>query len=462
MCGIQDIIDFKPHDTEIFQATDRETGTEVVHRWTARINNKHTKLKEYGRRKVKRSTLYMAVLPSTTLGYDNNRKGILPCLEMYTTIMNPHSLSIAMKYRNSAGSHMLDRSKSHKGFPFTQTLFYLKHFLTSDRLMKIKYLHSTPAFQNGRIRSGKISTVRKRLYGINRYQRGFSPCTIIFRSPKVFRIQMQWEMILLYMSTLWAFNQSMDVHEDSLTSYGDGKTDEHKISSILGRYSYNGKILQASKDRQGETRRPTIQNGFQYKHQKIMARASLVNRVLRVYHKFKRNNAPNTQSQNKGVNSQMLSNVQKDKHSYTKTSIINRKAYSSDKCISTCSTIISRIIMQKNKQLKQQEWDLVVHLSSESKQQLLQWIEQLTHHKKRKVSVELPSTIIQTDTSPWGWGAIMNNQIISGRWSVKERGDHINLLDIKKILKSNSRTNMAPVYSVEYCDPGSTPSREDE
>lgn len=93
-------------------------------------------------------------------------------------------------------------------------------------------------------------------------------------------------MILLYMSTLWAFNQSTDVHEDSLTSHGNGKTDERKISSILGRYSYNGKIPQARKGRQGETRRPTIQNGFQYKHQKIIARASSVHRVLRVYHKF--------------------------------------------------------------------------------------------------------------------------------------------------------------------------------
>ncbi|CAG8855671.1 17257_t:CDS:2, partial [Gigaspora margarita] len=106
---------------ENLEPTDREMGTGVVHRWTARINNKHTKLKEYGRRKVKRSTPYIAVLPSTTLGYDNNRKGILPCLGTYTAITDSHSLSIATKYRNSAGSHTLDRSESHKGFPFTQT-----------------------------------------------------------------------------------------------------------------------------------------------------------------------------------------------------------------------------------------------------------------------------------------------------------------------------------------------------
>ncbi|CAG8807951.1 10905_t:CDS:2, partial [Gigaspora margarita] len=128
-------------------STDKETGTRVVHKWTAQINNKHTKLREYCGRKVERSTPCIVVLPSTTLGYNINRKGILPCLGTYTTITDSHSLSIATKYRNSAGSHMLDRSESHKGFPFTQTLFYLKHFLASDRLMKAKHLHSTSTFK---------------------------------------------------------------------------------------------------------------------------------------------------------------------------------------------------------------------------------------------------------------------------------------------------------------------------
>lgn len=93
---------------------------------------------------------------------------------------------------------------------------------------------------------------------------------------------------------------------------------------------------------------------------------------------------------------------------YKKTSIHIRKLASLiGKLIAVTNAflparLLSRALLcDKNKQLKQHGWDSVVHLSSESKQQLLQWIEQLTHHKGRKVSVELPSTIIQTDASPW-------------------------------------------------------------
>ncbi|CAG8815548.1 7160_t:CDS:2, partial [Gigaspora margarita] len=446
---------YQRRQQENLEPTDRKTGTGVVHRRTARINNKHTKLKKYGRRKVKRSTPYIAVLPSTTLGYDNNQKGILSCLETYTAITDPHSLSIATKYRNSAGSYTLDRSESHKGFPFTQTLFYLKHFFStqkngstqaSNRLMKIKHLHSIPAFQNRRIRSGKISAMRKRLYGINRYQRGFSPCIFTFRSPKVFRIRMQRETILLYMSTFWAFNQSTDIHKDSSTSHGDGKTDEHKISSILGQYSYNGKIPQASKSRQGETCRPTIQNGFQYKYRKIMARASLVNRVLRVYHKFERNDAPNTQSQNKGVNSRMLSNVQKDKHSYMKTSIINRKAYSR---FSSSSVI--------REQTTTTAMDRATY-TSQGKKSFGRTAKY--DYTNRCFAVGLGSRNEQSDNFGKMVGKGKRRSYKPAR--NQDNFEGIDTMETTMQLDNYHKIGLYDHVATEYCDPGSTPSREDE
>ncbi|CAG8680133.1 5277_t:CDS:1 [Gigaspora margarita] len=115
--------------------------------------------------------------------------------------------------------------------------------------MKAEHLHSTSTFQNGRVRSCKVTTACKRLYDIYKYQRSLPPCIFAFRSPKIFHIRMQQKTILLYMSTIWTFNQSTDIHKDSSTSHRDGKTDEHKISSILGQYSYNDKLPQASKDK---------------------------------------------------------------------------------------------------------------------------------------------------------------------------------------------------------------------
>ncbi|CAG8842794.1 18441_t:CDS:2, partial [Gigaspora margarita] len=81
-------------------------------------------------------------------------------------------------------------------------------------------------------------------------------------------------------------------------------------------------------------------------------------------------------------------------------------------------------------------WDSVVHLSFESKQKLLQWIEQLTHHKGRKVSVELPSMIIQTDALLW---------------------DNFEGIDTME-------TTMQPdnYHKIRLYDHSSTPSQEDE
>ncbi|CAG8538384.1 36198_t:CDS:10 [Gigaspora margarita] len=180
---------------------------------------------------AKRSTADIAALPSTTLGYNNNQEGILPNLEMYTTITNLYFFPITMKHRNIAGGHTFDRQEGHKEIPIHKP---------------------SSIFQNRRVRFGKIVAACKRLYDIYRYQRSLPPRTLTPRGSKIFHIRMQQKTMLLYMSALWTFNQFTNIYKDSSTGYGNGKTDEYKISGILRRYSYNSRILQAGKVKQRE------------------------------------------------------------------------------------------------------------------------------------------------------------------------------------------------------------------
>ncbi|CAG8638984.1 15006_t:CDS:2 [Cetraspora pellucida] len=126
------------------------------------------------------------------------------------------------------------------------------------------------------------------------------------------------------------------------------------------------------------------------------------------------------------------------------------------------------LLRDKNKQLKLQGWNSFLHLSSESQQHLLQCIKQLSYHKGRKIRLDIPLSTIQTDASPWGWGAVMNDQITQLNSSNKDRLD--DYCSIYKpsgrydltLSESYSRTNMDIMSVPKHYNSGSTSAREKE
>ena len=61
------------------------------------------------------------------------------------------------------------------------------------------------------------------------------------------------------------------------------------------------------------------------------------------------------------------------------------------------------------------------------------------HSARRKISDGSPDLIVVTDASESGWGAVCEDEKIGGRWSLKEKQNHINfseLLAIQLALKA--------------------------
>lgn len=74
-------------------------------------------------------------------------------------------------------------------------------------------------------------------------------------------------------------------------------------------------------------------------------------------------------------------------------------------------------------------YDSYMIITQDIKQELLWWIKNL-HTQKRHLSHGNPSLIITSDASALGWGAVMGNDHIGGRWVESEMNNHINVLEL--------------------------------
>lgn len=89
---------------------------------------------------------------------------------------------------------------------------------------------------------------------------------------------------------------------------------------------------------------------------------------------------------------------------------------------------------EKNKFLKINwgDYDSDIILSSESKETLNWWITNLLDCEN-KVEKGKPDIVLLSDSSGFGWGGVnqTNNTTTSGHWSVEEKVEHINYLELK-------------------------------
>ena len=72
-------------------------------------------------------------------------------------------------------------------------------------------------------------------------------------------------------------------------------------------------------------------------------------------------------------------------------------------------------------------------LSDQAKDDLQWWLDNLDGNSKR-IKTKVPSIVLTTDASLLGWGAVMRDKSVGGRWSEIEKEEHINVLEMKAIL----------------------------
>ena len=76
-------------------------------------------------------------------------------------------------------------------------------------------------------------------------------------------------------------------------------------------------------------------------------------------------------------------------------------------------------------------YDHHVQLDENSKQELIWWSSKLSVWNGKALVRPLPNIIVKSDASLIGWGAICQNTKTGGLWLEKERGQHINVLELK-------------------------------
>ena len=74
-----------------------------------------------------------------------------------------------------------------------------------------------------------------------------------------------------------------------------------------------------------------------------------------------------------------------------------------------------------------------MYISNEAKRELRWWRDNISHRSK-KIRVSRPTTLLVTDASSEGWGAVFGSNTTGGRWSDDEKTDHINVLELKAVL----------------------------
>ncbi|CAG8679794.1 2612_t:CDS:2, partial [Dentiscutata heterogama] len=115
------------------------------------------------------------------------------------------------------------------------------------------------------------------------------------------------------------------------------------------------------------------------------------------------------------------------------------------KLISTTNAVFparlrSRALLRdKNITLKKYEWDSMLTLSTESRAQITWWINELQKWNGIAILQQLPEITIYTDASHTGWGTVLENCLISGKWSPIEQNLHINALEALAVFKALKR-----------------------
>ena len=81
--------------------------------------------------------------------------------------------------------------------------------------------------------------------------------------------------------------------------------------------------------------------------------------------------------------------------------------------------------LQKNRG----DYDGFMSVTDKIRNELKWWIDNL-NQQKRRISHGNPELVITTDASNIGWGAVLNETSIGGRWSEHEAHNHINFLEL--------------------------------
>ena len=96
---------------------------------------------------------------------------------------------------------------------------------------------------------------------------------------------------------------------------------------------------------------------------------------------------------------------------------------------------VKSIEMEKNVALARCAGDFEgkMRLSHLAKQDIVWWLENI-QKAERKIRLQAPKVEICTDASTSGWGAHRGQATAGGRWTKKEKEDHINVLELKAVL----------------------------
>ena len=78
-----------------------------------------------------------------------------------------------------------------------------------------------------------------------------------------------------------------------------------------------------------------------------------------------------------------------------------------------------------------QNFDVFITLDHNSLEELRWWVSNINFVNGSPIRPPAPTLFITTDASKTGWGAVCESQRTNGRWSVSERTQHINVLELK-------------------------------
>ena len=78
-----------------------------------------------------------------------------------------------------------------------------------------------------------------------------------------------------------------------------------------------------------------------------------------------------------------------------------------------------------------QNFDVFITLDHNSLEELRWWVSNINFVNSSPIRPPAPTLFITTDASKTGWGTVCESQRTNGRWSVSERTQHINVLELK-------------------------------
>ena len=96
---------------------------------------------------------------------------------------------------------------------------------------------------------------------------------------------------------------------------------------------------------------------------------------------------------------------------------------------------VKEIEREKIEALQRERGDFDRHmaLSPRARQNITWWVQNIRRSGK-DLRDSKPEVVLYTDASNNGWGAHMENETAAGRWSEREKEDHINVLELRAIL----------------------------